>query len=148
MTGGENSPARGVTPPRPDLRALRRVAVLAAAVCVLCVPAGAALGGVVRGYPHSHRCAGFRLTTDGYVVRYRVTVLRGTVRCSSARRVLRDFLRGKGTLHGPPGGPAYKQSWTLDGGWSCGHGAGGGACIRGGRNFKIARQYIEADAIP
>jgi hypothetical protein len=62
--------------------------------------------------------------------------------------VLRDFLNGKGTLHGPPGGPAVAQSWTLDGGWKCGHGAGGGACIYGGRNYKVAKKYIEADFQP
>jgi len=106
--------------------------------------AGLAAAGVVRGYPDSHYCPSFKLGG----AKYEVTVLKGNVRCQTARRVLRDFLRGKGTMHGPPGGPAFKQYWTLDGGWKCGHGAGGGACIRGGRNYKVAKQFIEADYEP
>jgi hypothetical protein len=103
-----------------------------------------ALAGVVPGYPKSYRCPSFKLSGS----RFRVTVLKGNVRCRRARRVLRDFLGGKGTLHGPPGGPSVEQSWTLDGGWKCGHGAGGGACTYGGRNYKVAKKFIEADIQP
>lgn len=101
---------------------------------------GLALAGVVPGYPHSHYCPSVELGST----RYQVTVLKGNVRCRKARRVLRDFLNGKGKMHGPPGGPASEQTWTLDGGWKCGHGAGGGACIHGGANYKVAKQFIEA----
>jgi hypothetical protein len=78
-------------------------------------------------------------------VKFDATVLRGSVSCAIARHVLRDFFSGKGKMHGPPNGPAYEQSWTVDG-WSCGHGAGGGACIRGGKTYKTARDWIEAQA--
>jgi hypothetical protein len=50
---------------------------------------------------------------------------------------------GKGKMHGPPNGPASKQWWRVDG-WKCGHGAGGGACIRGGKTYRTARDWIEA----
>jgi hypothetical protein len=78
-------------------------------------------------------------------VKFAATVLRGAVTCAAARHVLGDFLSGKGKMHGPPNGPANKQTWTLDG-WTCGHGAGGGACIRGGKTYKTARDWIEAQA--
>jgi hypothetical protein len=84
-------------------------------------------------------CPSFRL--DGSV--FDVTIEKGSVSCRTAATVLRAFLSGKGKLHGPPNGPAYLQTWTLDG-WSCGHGAGGGGCIRGGTTYKNARDYIVA----
>lgn len=79
-------------------------------------------------------CGTFRV--EG--AKFSATVLRGTVKCGAARRVLKDFLSGKGRMHGPPNGPAYKQTWTVDG-WTCGHGTGGGACIHGGKTYKTAR---------
>jgi hypothetical protein len=123
------------------------VAVIATAV--LALGAGAtALAGVVPGYPHSHHCPSFELGSGTFRDRFQVTVLKGNVSCPTARRVLRDFLSGKGKLHGPPDGPLSEQSWTLDGGWSCGHGAGGGACIHGGASYKVAKQFITANAEP
>lgn len=146
MTPGRyNRPGYGVRVSR-GRRRLLLAAVVAAAVLGTC--AAAASGGVVRGYPHSYRCGTFKLSDGGYVTLFRVTVLKGSVKCLTARHVLRDFESGRGTLHGPPSGPISEQSWTLDGGWSCGRGAGGGACIRGGSNYKVARQFIEADAVP
>lgn len=65
---------------------------------------------------------GFRV--DGS--RLSVTIVRGTVGCRTADRVLRAFLSGRGNLPGPANGPSCEQTWTLDC-WSCGHGAGGGA---------------------
>lgn len=120
-----------------------RLGLLAVAAATLLAvgAAGSALAGVVPGYPHSHYCPSFKLDR----AKYQVTVLKGHVRCRTARRVLRDFLNGGGTMHGPPSGPAADQYWTLPGGWKCGHGAGGGGCIRGGRNYKVAKQFIEAD---
>jgi hypothetical protein len=67
---------------------------------------------------------------------YRVKVARGHVRCHRARHVLHDFFNGRGTMHGPANGPAYKQWWAVDG-WRCGYGAGGGGCSRG-RKLIIA----------
>jgi hypothetical protein len=74
---------------------------------------------------------------------FSATVLRGQVTCKTARHFLSDFFHGKGTLHGPPNGPAYKQTWAVDS-WKCGYGAGGGACIRHGATYKNARDWIEA----
>jgi hypothetical protein len=73
-----------------------------------------------------------------------VTIEKGHASCETARTVMRAFLSGKGKLHGPPAGPAYLQTWTLDG-WSCGHGAGGGGCIRDGTSYSNARDYILAE---
>ena len=77
---------------------------------------------------------------------FRVTIEKGRASCQTATRVLKGFLSGHGTLHGPRNGPAYKQSYTLDG-WTCGYGAGGGACIRGGKTYLTARDQILAEAI-
>lgn len=77
---------------------------------------------------------------------YAVSVRRGNVRCHRARHVLRDLFDGRGTLHGRPNGPAYKQWWAVDG-WRCGYGAGGAACILGSKSYKTARDWIEADWI-
>jgi hypothetical protein len=126
----------------------RPVPVAGLVAGVLALGAAGALAGVVPGYPHSHYCRSFELGSGTFRDSFQVTVLKGNVACPTARRVLRDFLSGKGKLHGPPGGPQSEDSWTLDGGWSCGHGAGGGACIHGGVNYKVAKQFIEADAQP
>lgn len=70
-----------------------------------------------------------------------VTVQRGGVTCSTARHVLSDFFHGRGEMHGPPNGPAYKQWWSVDG-WACGYGAGGGGCSRSGsliQAFAVGR---------
>jgi hypothetical protein len=87
-------------------------------------------------------------TLAGPGASFYVTVYKDPVVCRTARPVLRDFLNGKGTRHGPANGPLADQYWTLDGGWRCGHGAGGGACIHGGSNYKLARDFIEADSAP
>jgi hypothetical protein len=110
-----------------------RALILAAAVCALTAVFAAP---VAAG---SRRCGSFR--AQG--ARFDVTVLRGHVSCAAARHALRDFLSGKGKMHGPPNGPADKQTWTVDG-WTCGYGTGGGACIRSGRTYKTARDWIEA----
>lgn len=80
-----------------------------------------------------HGCGGFRYQHGWYH-----TVRRGHVRCRTARHVMRAFLSGHGRMHGPKDGPAAKQYWTLRG-WKCGHGAGGGGCVR-----RHSRQAIEA----
>ena len=90
--------------------------------------------------------------TDGHCpsmtakgTRFRVTIKRGNeVKCSTADSVLRTFLSGHGTMHGPANGPAYLQTWTVPYGWTCGYGTGGGACIRGGSSSQNAHDWIEA----
>ena len=111
-------------------------ATITIAVCL------AGLGIAPAAAPAATRsCGSFRL--DGTT--FAVTIEKGHATCATARMVLRAFLSGKGTLHGPPNGPSYKQTWSLYG-WSCGHGAGGGGCIRGGANYANARDYILAEA--
>jgi hypothetical protein len=134
---------------RSRTRTVRRTALRSAASALVLLAftggmGGVAFAGVVPGYPYSHNCPSVKLS--GF--RYDVTVLKGNVGCQTARTVLKDFLSGKGKMHGNPNGPAYQQTWTLDGGWSCGHGAGGGACIKGGSNYKNARQFINGYASP
>ena len=68
-----------------------------------------------------------------------MTIERGSVGCATARHVLSDFLRGRGTMHGPRRGPSYKQWWSVDG-WACGYGAGGGGCTRVGQATILAQR--------
>lgn len=84
-------------------------------------------------------CRAFRLRGT----KFSVTVVRGRVRCDKARRVLRDFLSGRGQKHGPGGGPVSENTWTVDG-WKCGYGTGGGGCIHRGRTYRTARAWIAA----
>jgi hypothetical protein len=115
-------------------------AKMAGAVAVVCVLL-ALIPSV--GIARARNCPGFRASG----ARFAVTIQRGAeVRCSTARSVLHSFLTGHGTLHGPPNGPAYLQTWNLPYGWRCGHGAGGGACIRGGATYKTAHDYILAQS--
>jgi hypothetical protein len=118
------------------------VSVLALAGAVSVMP-GVAAGGQPRlaAAARSRSCRS--VIAQG--TRFQVTISRGRVSCRTARRVLRAFMSGKGKLHGPANGPAYLQSWSLYG-WRCGHGTGGGACIRHGTNYKNARDYIGAQA--
>jgi hypothetical protein len=76
-------------------------------------------------------------------MRLHVSIRRGRVSCTTARTVLRAFFAGKGKMHGPAFGPAALQYWTVYG-WNCGHGTGGGACLRDGTNYRNARDYIWA----
>ena len=99
-------------------------------------PAGAS-----RSVASARSCQPLRV----HGARYRVTIEKGHVTCHTARKVLRAFLSGHGKMHGPTDGPAYKQYWTLYG-WRCGHGAGGGGCIRHGKSYTTARDYIVAES--
>ena len=111
-------------------------------VVVIILAAVAAMGAVpTAGSAREHECPQFR--ANG--VSFNAIVLRGRPRCPVVDRVLRIFMSGGGRMHGPPNGPAYRQSWTVEG-WRCGHGTGGGACIRGGRTYRTAREWIEAQA--
>lgn len=78
-------------------------------------------------------------------VRFDVTIKKGRASCATARKVLWAFMSGRGRRYGPANGPAYLQTWSVNG-WSCGHGTGGGACIRGGRTYRTATNYILAQA--
>jgi hypothetical protein len=95
-------------------------------------------------FAHAARYSCGRIHVPGGVLA--VTVMRGRVRCSTARSIFVAFFNGKGQLHGPRNGPAYKQSWRI-GRWSCGHGAGGGGCISGGASYKTARDWILAEEV-
>jgi hypothetical protein len=104
----------------------------------LALPAGASA---------QHRsCPQFTITARDYRSVENLTIHRGTVSCAEAERVVRDFTAGRGIEHGS--GPEADKSWTVDG-WTCGHGAGGGACLRGGAdgrsasNYRTAKDYIE-----
>jgi hypothetical protein len=120
--------------------ALSGIAVLG---CYLVLGLPSAKSTRIGAAARSRACRSFQLRGT----RYSVTIKKGRVTCRTARRVLRAFMSGKGTLHGPPNGPAYKQTWTLDG-WTCGHGAGGGGCIRHGTDYKNARDFIVAEFMP
>lgn len=74
-------------------------------------------------------------------LRFTATVVRGHVTCRAARKVLRAFMSGRGKKHGS--GPEANLTWTLFG-WTCGHGTGGGGCIRHGTDASNARDYIVA----
>jgi hypothetical protein len=73
--------------------------------------------------------------------RLKVSIQRGKVKCHTARHVLKRFMNGGGKKHG--GGSNATTYWTI-GHWRCGYGAGGGACIRHGHNYKTARDFISA----
>jgi hypothetical protein len=109
------------------LRPGRSAALSAIAVLVLAVPL---LGEFPTAARADHGCG--TIHARGYT--FHVTVARGRVSCHTARKVLRAFMRGRGRMHGPKDGPAYRQYWTLYG-WKCGHGAGGGGCTRDGRRI-------------
>jgi hypothetical protein len=113
---------------------------LAAAVAVMIVLAPAASASPTV-HEATRSCADIRSEASTFTV----TIEKGNVSCSTARKVLEAFMSGKGTEHGPPDGPQADQTWTVDG-WSCGHGAGGGACIHGGANYRVARDQIVAQA--
>jgi len=113
---------------------------LAAAVAAMIVLAPTASASPTV-HEATRSCADIRAAGSTFTV----TIDKGNVSCSTARKVLRAVLSGKGTEHGPTDGPQADQSWTVDG-WSCGHGAGGGACIYGGANYRVARDPIVAQA--
>ncbi len=75
---------------------------------------------------------------------FAVTVDRGGVPCATARNVVREFMDGGGVKHGGP--YAYEQWWSL-GKWRCTHGAGGGACMRGGSRWADAKDQIEMQQV-
>lgn len=91
------------------------------------------------------RSCGHVRAGHGYKLRFRITIEYGRVRCGKARGVLRKFLNGGGVMHGPKDGPHARQYWAI-GHWKCGYGTGGGACIRHGRTYRTARDYILAQS--
>lgn len=114
-------------------------AVVGAVTMLLCTSA-------LSQTPPSARAARGCRTVVAAGTRFSVTISKGRATCATARKVLQAFMSGRGALHGPPNGPAYLQTWTVDG-WSCGHGTGGGACIRGGGTYRTARDDIIAQAV-
>jgi hypothetical protein len=112
-----------------DMPKLALFTGLAVALAVFALP-------VISAKAHMHTCHQFRIggDTENLMVR------RGPVRCSEAQRVIRDWLAGHGVEHGS--GPEANRRWIVDN-WTCGHGAGGGGCIRGGSSYRNARDVIE-----
>lgn len=101
----------------------------------------AGLAALPASAPAARSCGSFRLSGKSF----RVQVLRGKVSCSEATKTLKAFMSGGGVEHGGHSAPEYKKSWTLPGGWRCGHGTGGGACIRDGANYVVAKDWIKAE---
>jgi hypothetical protein len=88
---------------------------------------------VVAPVSAARACGGFRF--NGF--RYHVTVERGTVSCSRARRILRRFFAGHGRRHN---GRDMAHTWADLGGWRCGYGTGGGGCTkRQGTGYILAQ---------
>lgn len=115
------------------------IAAFAAALVAACVlPAAQA----DRRAPASHagRSCG---TGHAKGVRLAVRVERGHVRCRTARTILRRMFSGGGKFHP---GPSNAQSYTQIGKWRCGVSTGIGSCIRHGKRFDTARDWITADA--
>jgi hypothetical protein len=127
-----------------DCPAMRRLlVVLAAVVATGALAAGASSTPSVSSRPSAvaqaraaRACGTFH--ASGHVVG--VTVTRGDTACSEARKVLAEFVDGKGTTH-----PAGRNSYWTVGSWRClPTASGGGACTRGGTNPRTAHESIEA----
>lgn len=69
-------------------------------------------------------CGRVAATRDHITSHFRVEIARGAVSCEAARRVVKAYNSGKGTLHKAGTG---RTNWytTLRGGWTCSSGAGG-----------------------
>lgn len=79
---------------------------------------------------------------------YRVRVMHGPVSCAEATKTFKAFLSGRGVEHGGRNAPEDGKTWTLAGGWTCQHDAGEDACIRGGANYVVAKDWIKAEREP
>jgi hypothetical protein len=110
------------------------LAAALAVACLMVVATKAASGSPVSA---ARSCGHFH--AQG--LRFRATIVRGRVTCKGARKVLRAFMSGRGKKHGS--GPEANLTWTVFG-WTCGHGTGGGGCIRHGNDASTARDYIVA----
>ena len=82
-------------------------------------------------------------TTTTEDVRLKVRVERGHVRCKTARHILRQLFSGGGDFRP---GPSNAESYTQVGKWRCGVSTGIGSCIRFGKRFETARDWITGDA--
>lgn len=111
----------------------KHLAPALAALALLALPSAATAGANARS------CGRTTLSST----HFKIVIRRGPVSCGEAKTVMRLFLSGGGVKHGS--GAEYKLTWTVDG-WTCGHGAGGGACIRGGPSYLNARDYIEGSS--
>jgi hypothetical protein len=86
---------------------------------------------------HARRCGTVHLGPTAFAV----TIEKGHASCATARHVLRVFFSGGGVHHD---GSDEAHTWVGIGHWRCGRGTGGGGCIRGGRTYVDARDYIIA----
>jgi hypothetical protein len=81
-------------------------------------------------------------TASGQV--YRVYVEKGSTACTVARKLLHDFLDGKGTRHQ---GRDTESTYVLLRGWKCQYGALSGACYRPARaGYRNAAALVDAQA--
>jgi hypothetical protein len=129
----------GVSGPRACVRAVLFSGIALLGCCLLLSPALAHSNPIATA-AKSKSCRSVSVAGT----HLHVTIERGRVNCQRARQVFRTFFSGKGQMHGPPGGPAYLQTWTV-GKWTCGYGAGGGGCTRDGSNSTNSRDYILAE---
>jgi hypothetical protein len=112
------------------IRSLFAVAALLAVLSVWTAPASA----------RTRRCGTVHVGSAAFAV----TIRKGHAGCATARHVLRVFFSGGGVHHD---GPDEAHTWVGIGRWRCGRGTGGGGCIRGGRTYLTARDYILAQAL-
>jgi hypothetical protein len=78
----------------------------------------------------------------------RVTIVRGRLPCSQARRAITGIKPGRGVVqHG--GGSVVGTSWTFPDGWTCQFGASGSfPCYRGGSGpLRISHPRDQVDGI-
>lgn len=69
-----------------------------------------------------------------------VTVERGPTGCKTAKRLVLDLYKGKGTPRGTP-----PNDYRALRGWRCDTATGGGACGKRGRNYKTYKDYVTAE---
>jgi hypothetical protein len=115
------------------VRAVFGLVVACGAIALVATPVAA----------RSRACGAIRARNTTFLV----TVRRGSVTCATAQHVLSDFLHGRGTMHGPKNGPAYRQWWSVDG-WRCGYGAAGGGCSHGRASILAQQDHVLRDNRP
>ena len=123
---------------RPMILTSRTAAIGAAVAVVLAATIMLTLG-VPRSEARARSCGHIRVEDN----RFRVTIERGKVRCRKAREVFRIYLSGGGERHE---GKDSAHTYVVIGRWRCGAGTGGGGCIRKGKSFRTARDYIIAQS--
>jgi hypothetical protein len=122
--------------PRKEEALTRSLAALLLSILLLALTVSPAAGDGAS--PARHGSCG-TITAGGS--RLHVSIAHGRVHCAKARHVFRLFFGGRGRHHV---GRDLAHSYTSVGRWRCGTGAGGGGCIRYGRTYRTARDFIVA----